>query len=86
MVRRYKPPRKPRKQRRAWKQLSVDYTPNSQRWMDDHSEQYPSREPIKCATGKVSRIEYEGSYTVAPAYNKGAYQVIPASDIEYIGR
>lgn len=25
-------------------------------------------------------------YTVAPAYNKGAYQVIPPDDIKYIGK
>lgn len=25
-------------------------------------------------------------YTIAPAYNKGAYQVVPESDIKFIGR
>ena len=32
------------------------------------------------------KVEISKKYTVAPAYNKGAYQVIPESDIEHIGR
>ena len=60
MVRRYKPPRKPRKQRRPWKQLSVDYTPNSQRWMDDHSEQYTSSEPYETEWRLYTRAERVG--------------------------
>ena len=30
--------------------------------------------------------EISKGYTVAPAYNKGAYQVIPKEDIEWIGK
>ena len=32
------------------------------------------------------RVEISKKYTVAPAYNKGAYQVIPRSDVEHIGK
>tara|TARA_B100000579_G_scaffold372146_1_gene335121 strand:+ start:297 stop:584 length:288 start_codon:yes stop_codon:yes gene_type:complete len=32
------------------------------------------------------KIEESKKYPVAPAYNKGAYQVIPASDIKHIGK
>ena len=32
------------------------------------------------------KVEESKQYTVAPAYNKGAYQVIPASDVEHIGK
>lgn len=32
------------------------------------------------------RQEISKQYTIAPAYNKGAYQVIPESDIKNIGR
>ena len=32
------------------------------------------------------RQEISKQFTVAPAYNKGAYQVIPNSDIEHIGK
>ena len=30
--------------------------------------------------------EVSAQYTIAPAYNKGAYQVIPRNDIEHIGK
>lgn len=30
--------------------------------------------------------EVSGRYTVAPAYNKGAYQVIPRKEVEDIGK
>ena len=32
------------------------------------------------------KVEISKKYTVAPAYNKGAYQVIPPSDVEHIGK
>ena len=35
---------------------------------------------------KEERLEISKQYTVAPAYNKGAYQVIPKGDIEWIGK
>ena len=46
---------------------------------------YPSREPTTHATGKVESRPLANA-TIAPAYNKGAYQVIPESDIKHIGR
>ena len=46
---------------------------------------YPSA-PI--SMGQTPRIQREKSdrYTVAIAYNKGAYQVIPKDDIKHIGK
>ena len=32
------------------------------------------------------RRRISSQYTIAPAYNKGAYQVIPKKDIKYIGK
>ena len=32
------------------------------------------------------KLEVSKQYTVAPAYNKGAYQVIPRTDIQHIGK
>ena len=32
------------------------------------------------------KVEISKKYTVAPAYNKGAYQVIPREDVEHIGK
>ena len=34
----------------------------------------------------LSKLEESKKFTVAPAYNKGAYQVIPKEDIEWIGK
>ena len=35
---------------------------------------------------KEERLEISKNYTVAPAYNKGAYQVIPKGDVKWIGK
>ena len=32
------------------------------------------------------KVEASKNFTVAPAYNKGAYQVIPRGDVEWIGK
>jgi len=32
------------------------------------------------------KIEESKNFTVAPAYNKGAYQVIPRGEVECIGK
>ena len=32
------------------------------------------------------KLEISRGYTVAPAYNKGAYQVIPRTDVKHIGK
>tara|TARA_Y100000768_G_C23880369_1_gene634926 strand:- start:676 stop:954 length:279 start_codon:yes stop_codon:yes gene_type:complete len=43
----------------------------------------------KCKNETLSaeeRLEISKNYTVAPAYNKGAYQVIPKGDVKWIGK
>lgn len=46
---------------------------------------YPSRPvTMDCTSRHDDRPAIRA--TIAPAYNKGAYQVIPESDIEHIGR
>ena len=32
------------------------------------------------------KVEASKKFTVAPAYNKGAYQVIPQGDVKWIGK
>ena len=55
----------------------------------EHREMYPSApmgntyRPEKDESWKT---EVSKNFTVAPAYNKGAYQVIPRKDVEHIGR
>ena len=40
-----------------------------------------------CPTADNSwKVEESKKFTVAPAYNKGAYQVIPRGDVKWIGK
>ena len=60
--------------------------------VQDHSlsssTKIPSAEPVPYSPALDSSYKKEISkqYTVAVAYNKGAYQVIPRDDIEHIGK
>jgi len=53
-------------------------------------KKYKSKEFVPTGIRSVEdtsyRQEISKQFTVAPAYNKGAYQVIPNSDIEHIGK
>ena len=61
--------------------------------MKEHAEKYPSM-PISSNSGTGSKdINWEKekqeickNYTIAPAYNKGAYQVIGKNNIKDIGK
>ena len=55
------------------------------------TKHYESVSTPSCSTehevlSSEERIKISASYTVAPAYNKGAYQVIPRDQVENIGR
>tara|TARA_Y100000389_G_scaffold69886_1_gene66579 strand:+ start:223 stop:633 length:411 start_codon:yes stop_codon:yes gene_type:complete len=54
----------------------------------DHRERYPSAPLTKPTTAVDNswKAEQSKNFTVAPAYNKGAYQVIPRSDVKHIGK
>jgi len=47
------------------------------------SSKTTSYKPMKDSSYK---LEESKKFTVAPAYNKGAYQVIPRGDVEWIGK
>jgi hypothetical protein len=51
-------------------------------------KEYPSLKTSKYSAPVDNswKVEASKKYTVAPAYNKGAYQVIPPSDVEHIGK
>ena len=86
-MRRYKPARKPRRPARPFRELLVQPTLGQQQ-SSAHREKYPSRAlaaPVPFVRAKDLSVS-NTKYTIAPAYNKGAYQVIPASDIQHIGR
>ena len=61
----------------------------AQQQMENHREKYPSM-PISSTyspeTDDSWKAEASKNFTVAPAYNKGAYQVIPRKDVEHIGK
>ena len=61
----------------------------AQQQMDEHREKYPSM-PISNTYSPQKddswKAEASKNFTVAPAYNKGAYQVIPRKDVEHIGK
>lgn len=50
---------------------------------------YPSA-PLTPVNSKAEdqswKLEESKNFTVAPAYNKGAYQVIPKGDVKHIGK
>lgn len=54
-----------------------------------HREKYPSAPmtaEYKAAPDTSYKKEISSQYTVAIAYNKGAYQVVSNSDIKHIGK
>lgn len=79
----------------AWKkvkQTPPEFKPltnyNLGKSSEDHREKYPSVCEMKYTPQKDTSYKREESkkFTVAPAYNKGAYQVIPKDDVKHIGR
>jgi hypothetical protein len=57
--------------------------------MEEFNDKYPSYTgPSTYEPGKDQSWKREASknFTVAPAYNKGAYQVIPSTDVKHIGK
>ena len=54
----------------------------------EHREKYPSLMDMAYVPQKDTsyKVEESKNFTVAPAYNKGAYQVIPKGDVKHIGR
>ncbi len=60
--------------------------------MNEHRRKYPSLDSFAPTSGTKDdkwlreKQEISSGYTVAPAYNKGAYQVIGKSNIKDIGK
>ena len=64
------------------------YTLNREEPVRRETKQYPSAPmtPYKPAKDETYKQEISAEYTIAPAYNKGAYQVIAKDDIVNIGK
>ena len=61
----------------------------AEKQMDAFNAKYPSYSGgTKYYPGQDQSWKQEASknFTVAPAYNKGAYQVIPSTDVKHIGK
>ena len=86
MPRRYKPMRNVRRVR-PFKPMEVKQNPAQAR-IQAHRAKYPSHVGVEkfVPTCKKPTGQSSEKFTVAIAYNKGAYQVIPAADIKHIGR
>ena len=56
-----------------------------QGFKSSHSDQLPLSNDIPVGVTPKRKI-HEHNFTIAPAYNKGAYQVISKKDIKDIGR
>ena len=57
--------------------------------MDEFNNKYPSftgSSRYQPEQDQSWKQEASKNFTVAPAYNKGAYQVIPSTDIKHIGK
>ena len=55
---------------------------------EEHRKKYPSLMGTKYSpqTDSSWKKDESKNFTVAPAYNKGAYQVIPRKDVKWIGK
>ena len=80
------------KPKRRSKPAFVAYKPVktlAQQQIEEFNKKYPSYTgTIKYTPTEDQSWKKEASkgYTVAPAYNKGAYQVVPRSEVEHIGK
>jgi len=71
-----------------FKPLHLEKTFAQQR-SEDHRSKYPSMDMASVYTPQKDqswKAEESKNFTVAPAYNKGAYQVIPRKDVKHIGK
>jgi hypothetical protein len=77
-----------RKTKQEFKPLKVQKTFAEQR-MEEFNNKYPSytgSTQYETPEDQSWKAEESKNFTVAPAYNKGAYQVIPRKDVEHIGK
>ena len=80
--------------REAFKPAKPDFLAQQRvRQMEEHKKKYPSMPLTSGGATKQDDLEWEKekaeickNYTIAPAYNKGAYQVIGKNNIKDIGK
>lgn len=88
MPRRYKPMKAARKKQRPF----VRYEPPKDTLREiRQGREYPSLEAVyvrgtAASPDRTEQLRISKQYAIAPAYNKGAYQVVPRSEITSIGK
>ena len=73
----------------AWKKAKKpDFEAQSRKTMSSKSIKTSSCKPTEYSPVPDNswKVEESKKFTVAPAYNKGAYQVIPQGDVKWIGK
>jgi hypothetical protein len=73
----------------AWKKAKrPDFVAQSIKTISTKTPEIPSYKytGYKPVADTSYKVEESKKFTVAPAYNKGAYQVIPRGDVEWIGK
>ena len=80
--------KKATKARKSTTQSTKTFKPSSKTMQTSNKTMYPSAEVSKYKTPEDTSYKKEISkqYTVSIAYNKGAYQVIPKSEVKDIGK
>ena len=66
----------------------------AQQQIEEFNKKYPSTSTMvsnskgdgENAEWQKEKLKISSSYTVAPAYNKGAYQVVPKNEVKHIGK
>lgn len=66
----------------------------AQQQIEEFNKKYPSSSTINTtskgdgenAEWQKEKLEISSTYTIAPAYNKGAYQVVPKDEVKHIGK
>ena len=78
--RKRKPLPKVKKRTTEWKPYEAPKTYRRE------TPEYPSCDDKSHCTTIVEKPQLSSKYTIAPAYNKGAYQVISTENVKDIGR
>ena len=66
----------------------------AQQQIEEFNKKYPSSSTINTSSNgdgenaewQKEKLEISSTYTIAPAYNKGAYQVVPKNEVKHIGK
>lgn len=66
----------------------------AQQQIEEFNKKYPRSDEFRAtskgdgenAEWQKEKLEISSTYTIAPAYNKGAYQVVPKNEVKHIGK